>query len=60
MSGAPYNALKTAVLDMGMNILSKEQDERPFEDYITLLYDDKLQAKTFETAAEYEACIKAS
>ena len=53
MSGAPYNALKTAVLDMGMNILSKEQDERPFEDYITLLYDDKLQAKTFETAAEY-------
>ena len=57
MAGAHYNALKTAVLELGNNILNKSQEERPFEDFITLLYDDKLQTKTFNTYDEYNNYI---
>lgn len=58
MSGAPFNALKTAVLEMGKTILSKDKNERPFEDYITLLYDHHLETRTFENATQYESFIK--
>jgi hypothetical protein len=45
------------VQEIGLNILSKPKEERPFEDFISLLYDDKLQKKTFETLTEYQKFI---
>jgi hypothetical protein len=60
MSGAPYNALKEAVLEIGTNIYSKSAEERPFEDYLTLLYDDKLQTMTFKSSEEYKQYITRS
>ena len=57
MSGAPFNALKEAVKPVGENILSLEQQQRPFEDYISIFYDDKVQMETFQSVQDYQGYL---
>lgn len=57
MSGRPFEALKLGALKLAEPLLGPERADRPFDDFITLVYDNKIEMKKNRDKEEYEKYI---
>jgi hypothetical protein len=44
-------------LQIGTNILEAEKESKPFEDFVTIFYDNKLENKVFNDFEVYKKYI---
>ena len=50
-------ALRQGALQIGEDILSKAADARPFEDFVTIFYDNKIETKVLDDLEAYKKYI---
>jgi hypothetical protein len=57
MSGRPMESVKIGSLQLGDSLLGGERDERPFENFITLVYNTKVEEKNHKNIQDYKNYI---
>ena len=57
MNGRPYNSVKVGAQKVGKACLLEEVEHRPFERFITITYDSKMEVYEGKDADCYEKFI---